>query len=426
MLHIAAPSGVRVWLLCAVSIMPAVGPLYSEIVNTSEHGVLYFLRGSVPAGFATPTEPRFVSEFFGIHNLKSWQMVTVPPHDFYDTLPRISAGSVVIVQDFELPAQGNSLVAGEDLLLRSPRLWALFNSSVPLVLIIHSDSHCSVRLPHGRTHHVVYRNTWCASQHKEWLHSRAVEAQGGRGWLRDLPFGIAINQGSLTQLENARPPAEERTLLFSFRGTLGLRKPSREAMLLAIQQRSHALQALADRVMVGRVPPHPSGVGWRGRFLVEGRGLAISSALGPLTPRGQPYPSERKGVRCLEMPHPLTTTSTLNLTRTLILTLTRTLTRTLALPLTQVSYLKMLHQSIFTLSPPGDLWETYRTWEAVAAGSLPVVVDNASYRGCTRPAAHLLDRVPGVVVVKSWVELPQVSDCLETSLGGGVLAASPS
>jgi hypothetical protein len=65
-----------------------------------------------------------------------------------------------------------------------------------------------------------------------------------------------------------------------------------------------------------------------------------------------------------------------------------------------------VRSAVFTLVPPGDQWEDYRTYEALEAGSIPVIVRNASYKGCEQPGAHVLARVPGVLALDSWDELP--------------------
>jgi len=71
-------------------------------------------------------------------------------------------------------------------------------------------------------------------------------------------------------------------------------------------------------------------------------------------------------------------------------------------------YEDLLGSSIFTLCPAGDFWETYRTWEAIEAGSIPIVHDvRGCYAGCTDPAVHLRTLVPdGVLLVDDWAELP--------------------
>ena len=37
------------------------------------------------------------------------------------------------------------------------------------------------------------------------------------------------------------------------------------------------------------------------------------------------------------------------------------------------SYLELLRDSVFTLAPAGDMFESYRVWEAMEAGSIPIV-----------------------------------------------------
>ena len=56
--------------------------------------------------------------------------------------------------------------------------------------------------------------------------------------------------------------------------------------------------------------------------------------------------------------------------------------------------------------PPGEQWEDYRTYAAIEAGSIPIVVRNSTYKGCHDPSVHLLETVPSILHVESWEELP--------------------
>ena len=64
-------------------------------------------------------------------------------------------------------------------------------------------------------------------------------------------------------------------------------------------------------------------------------------------------------------------------------------------------------RSVFTLSPPGDLYEAFRTWEAIEAGSIPVLVDTPGvYKACDRPSVHHFWEEPFALQLGSWDELP--------------------
>lgn len=311
-----------------------------------------FIKAGDPAGTA-PSPPW------------SWQIVD--QGDFFSsTLPTLTAGSVVVLdsaavlkanasdqtlRDDHIPCERS-----EDWLRSSPRLWALLNHSEPLVIVLHSDGECEIPWPRT-THHLMYRDVWCDSTHQEWEASQAAEAAAGptAAWLRSIPFGVALDLEIAA--EEVRPAAA-RPLLASFRGSLGVAKPSRGVLLDA--SKNAALRAVLDTVAeatVGHVPAHPSGVG---RYVIEAKGGSTGVQL------DEPYPSERA-----------------------------------------ISYLELLRASVFTLSPPGDLWEAYRTYEAIAAGSIPIVVANATYKGCNNPAVHMLATIPGVVAVRDWADLPQ-------------------
>jgi hypothetical protein len=292
-------------------------------------------------------------------------------------------------------ARVDQWVASKDILRSSPLQWLLLNHSEPLIVLLHSDNFCRLRWPRT-THHLLYRDVWCDQYQHEWYASRAAEhgRDPSAAWLRSMPFGIGYD-GGLEALEAEMRPASERPLLVSFRGTLTFRKPSREQLMLAGSDASLTaeLQSVADRV-VGRVPAHPSGVGRvlleTKRELTEGKRAACLAPVG-LAPTARTPPCRRRPCgHAASHVRP---------------TLSRVALAADASAST-ITYLELLRSSVFTLSPPGDLWEAYRTYEAIAAGSIPVVVANASYKGCTNPAAHLLATVPGLVVVRSWDELP--------------------
>jgi len=172
---------------------------------------------------------------------------------------------------------------------------------------------------------------------------------------------VSFNDGRMERLGDQRLALGNQTILLSFRGSIAYRKPSRAHLMAATRQQgwNDRLQAVAGRLL-GHLPRHASGIG---RYLVEfkGEGTGISWT--------KPYPSERK-----------------------------------------ISYLELLRASVFTLSPPGDLWESYRTYEAIEMGSIPVIITNVSYKGCTRPAAHVLATIPGIVAVGDWTDLPAALD----------------
>ena len=238
----------------------------------------------------------------------------------------------------------------ETRLLSTPRLWALLNASQPLLVVLTEDGSCSLDWP-STSHHVLYRATWCGRWHEEWEASTRLE--GGNGswpWLRSFPFGTYA--GDVSKLEVGSRPAAQRPLLFSFRGHTSANKPSRSAMKAALEAQRDRLDAIAAAaVRPSARPRYPFG-----RYLLDVVGYGEGYATGNL-----------------------------------------------------ISYADSLRQSVLALSPPGDLWEAYRTWEAIAAGSVPVLVNARRVHGCRRPGAHMLALTGSFALwVDDWSELPDL------------------
>ena len=72
-------------------------------------------------------------------------------------------------------------------------------------------------------------------------------------------------------------------------------------------------------------------------------------------------------------------------------------------------YRDVLLQSSFTLCPLGPAQDSYRFWEAIEAGSIPVVLrqDRRSRQAtCPAPFADVLATAPPIVLMDSWDDLP--------------------
>jgi len=294
------------------------------------------------------------------------QLQAMEAHDFFEGggIHATTAGSVVLLSRWALIEGKEGL--GESL-CTVPRLWTLLNATMPLQVILHDDRHCSIEWPRD-THHILYRDTWQQRWHQEWRESRALEeAQGGSEWpwLRSIPYGtaygsssqLADDAGSLRELGRGETiSVRERSILFSFRGTSSYYKPSRGALLRAAQKHAREWQFLSRRLM-SYAQPSPPGLD---RYVVDVKDVDDRTSY---------------------------TTAGL------------------------ISYLDMLHRSVFSVSPPGDSWEAYRTYEAIEAGSIPIVLDSDEYkRGrCIRPAAHLIDTAASFLVsVRRWDDLSDV------------------
>jgi hypothetical protein len=149
----------------------------------------------------------------------------------------------------------------------------------------------------------------------------------------------------------------DREVLFSFIGTIGYRKPDRDELADAIHAKKAIIESAARRFVAHR-------------------------------PRGSSLPPY-----VFDAANPAAV-ATSNASE-------------------QLPYEQMLHESVFTIAPAGDMWDSYRTWEAIHAGSIPIVhAPNGTAKGCDQPAAHFLQTMPGAVSVNSWAELPALLERL--------------
>jgi len=296
----------------------------------------------------------------------------VDASDFFDRggVDRIAAGSVVVVSDFNL---GSPAAYGADgWLLRAPRARALLNVSVPLVVVLYSVNTCNVDWP-SSTHHVLYRTGWSAEWHAEWLRSQAAEKLDLRdGWLRDLPFGMvyAPDMPSIGSLHAGWRDAVDRDVLFSFTGTTGYRKPDRDELVDAIHAQNATIESAARRFVARRprgssLPPYIFDA-WDVEADANSSAMVYHRAIARMVP-----------------------------------------------------YEKQLRESVFVLAPAGDMWDSYRTWEAIHAGSIPIVhAPTGTTKGCDQPAAHFVQTMPGAVSVRSWAELPPLLEQLASDVEG--------
>ncbi len=348
-----------------------------------------------------------------------WKWTEVDSGYFFNEMLEagpLEAGSVVVIDNAAVLKSEEDAVDTVEIavnpILRGLRLWQLLNNSEPIVVFLHNDGQCDTPWP-KTTHHMLYRDTWCERFDEDWRASQAAERERGpkAGWVRSAPFGTGFNGGALAELSAERRPLGERRLLLNYRGTRAYRKPSRELLYESAQTHAAALGALADRV-VGHLPAHPSGVD---RVVVELRRVPLVRSCMKLTEsenfgwcnattaaeggeEGEEGEEGEGGARGGGGGGaPGTSAAALGSTAA-------------------VSHVELLRDSLFTLCPPGDQWEDYRVYEAMEAGSIPVVVRNATYKRCTRPHAHLEGtlgalrlngaELPGVIMLDSWDELP--------------------
>jgi hypothetical protein len=269
-------------------------------------------------------------------------------------LSAVPAGSILLLSTWSfdvldsVPTDAGYL---ESRLRSSPRLWSILSARQPLIVALTEDASCTLDWPRS-THHILYRATWCEGWHREWRESLTFEDEqrgGKRPWVRAFPFGASYDGGNVSlQLARGRPPSADRRLLFSFRGTVTSNKPSRAQLMRELSSQRARLEAVAANALP-HARPYPFG-----RFLLDAY----------VTPED----STSRGI---------------------------------------LTYAELLQESVFTLSPPGDLWETYRTWEAIAAGSVPVLMHTERSFGCRRPSLHMHAQSEGWALwVSQWSEVP--------------------
>ena len=413
-------------ILCFTASRQVAGQLYRAGPPLRQLTVYCVVTGGVDGFHATsrrcPSRPalymrRFVTD--GAAPGLEWKFVAVDSEAFFgDTeaegeIARVEAGSVVLVHVDQLNQISitGERVAPEDqerFSLGSEALWALLNTSVPLIVML-DDPACSVRWP-LTTHHLLYRTSWCDDAHADYLASLASEGlpllsrllspllphplptrllptsllPTREGWptVRAFPLGVgthfpeeeALFDERFSRLSAAAPPPSSRPLLFSLRGTRGRFKLGRTTLAAQLDALRPALTELAERSMAN-APPPPPGIGRYVLELVRGRGGVNADVdADPASRYVADTPGGDEGGYATAA---------------------------------RLDYVSLLRESIFTLVPPADFYGTARLWEAVEAGSLPVILEvpaNDSYNGCN--GAHFLSTMPWLLSVASWDEVP--------------------
>ena len=277
---------------------------------------------------------------------------------FRHGLKSVPAGSVVIVGNYGLQEPSLEMPATlflENRLLSEPRLWALLNHSEPLNVILAYDDVVPGTLDGWprETHHVLYRTMWCAANQRDWLNSLQAE------WPIDAADAATRAGGDSWPWLRSFPfgTSMNNGSLAALRGE---RRPVSDRSLLASFQGSgnnkparEALGRAAESQLARLRRVANRTVGSEDGYL-----LSVYDANNP--------PPDRP------------------------------------------DYLELLRSSIFSPSPAGDMWECYRTWEILEAGSIPIVQDMPTYRQCASPAAHFISEVDGGIVLSEWEELPDV------------------
>jgi hypothetical protein len=302
----------------------------------------------------------------------------IPSDEFFAENTRIedmvTPGSVVIISDYSFEDATTKLLHAkpqyrQSRILSSPRLMKLAATTVPLQIILPLDQTCAIDFP-NTTHHVLYRTMWCSRYHDEWLASKANEERADEGvwpWLRSFPFGTSFENGILVRLSADRRPPDARGYLFNYRASDTYDKPTRRALIQRVRDDEmwSKLKNVSETLM-RHAPPRPA------RFLFEPTQSCVTIGLSNST--------GEQVSRCETFPPP-----------------------------SGVDYLDLLRDSVFTLAPAGDMFETYRFWEAMEAGSIPIVDGiETDYKGCGAPVRHLLAETPHALALSSADELPEL------------------
>ncbi|KAL1527076.1 hypothetical protein AB1Y20_015759 [Prymnesium parvum] len=259
---------------------------------------------------------------------------------------------------------------------------ALLAHPTPLTLVV-QDSCCNLADVEAHPQHTLFRNVFNDRLEARW--------EAGDPSLRDFPYGTnsALKASVLAELQQGkRKPSDRRAFLLTFTGhntgswtPRGYRCQAAHAFS-AVKDR---VELLAERVMSGRPlmeaasSPTPTNGSKRVFFkLTEGGTfLPLPNCTAPHTPYGE-----------------------LNLNFTTLVT-----------------------ESVFGLAPPGDVWESYRLWELIEAGTIPIVqrTQAEEYAGCKDASSHVLKTMDGVLYVDDYAELPALLERVFANGWSGVL-----
>jgi len=224
--------------------------------------------------------------------------------------------------------------------------------------IVLDDACCQVNDWPLDSHHTLYRRAFSRELHQQLTRE---------GSLRDMPYGIFPGSDMGPGSFSTRP-SDQRKIFMSFTGsnsglyTKGARCATVEAITAARDDLdSIAAAAMADRPLLD--PPPPGG---SHRIYVH-----------------MDMITNRKAMNCSHL--------------------------SAHWPKANISYPTLLSESVFGLAPPGDFWESYRLWELIESGTIPIVLRTKGlYSNCNDAAYHLLHTIDGVLYVDDYAELPSL------------------
>lgn len=341
-----------------------------------EHEILLYLQHSVWPTSSTADQPAL-------------NILTMHFEQFRKLLQknRIEPGSIVVISErmaelsspyaslFETGNNGKRsqldfrcYVSG-NALLHYPLLQEIIAYPSPLQIFWTEDLRCKLRpsdMPpqFGKHHRMYFVGSPCAAVAEETVHSH--------GAMQYFPIGLSVSDGRVAFSEPKLPEnplaefmseptvmSSKRPLLFAFRGTLSNpgAKPRREALVQALTKFGNEINQIVKKG------------NWAS--LIEVPDAQSANAI-LLQSKSDSYQYQ--------------------------------------------GYARLLADSVFTLSPAGDTYDTYRTFEAAAKGSIPVVEDISEFRECKSPAAAYRALGAPFLYVQDWKEL---HTALATSLAGG-------
>ncbi|KAL1521228.1 hypothetical protein AB1Y20_022777 [Prymnesium parvum] len=289
------------------------------------------------------------------------------PEDFLrDFLPRANASTLVYITAktlLNMTTDEEYCGTAKNSLLSSSIAQALLAHPRPLQLVL-DDSCCQVAEWPSSSRHALYRKAFSRD-----LHFRLTPQNS----MRSMPYG-SFPRKEVLHTSGLRSDA--RRLLLSFSGSnSGLFTPgARCGALHALHARREAIDSLAAAAMIGKP------------LLEDSPPLGSRRVYAHLRPSENP-----KLANCSD--------------------------EGAVWGEANLSYTTLLSHSVFGLAPPGDFWESYRLWELIEAGVIPIVQRTKGvYSGCDDAAYHVLHTIDGVLAVDDYSQLPEL---LQLWLGRG-------
>lgn len=352
-----------------------------------------------------PSELRYARYLCDYLGFSPSRMRTMSAHSLLEgkspNIHLLPAGSIVILSHRGLASP--RLQQGP-----SRRLLALLNATAPLVVVLTASGDCTLEWPsNGDTHHLLYRTSWNQRWHEEWRASRDAERTVGRtsGWLRELPYGMSYAPGKPTIDELGRGLARgvgERPLLFTFRGASRRKLADDEVHLEAADKLVAAFRDNRERIAAA-VDYY---VQWSDYQSAQRTNSSLEHSSGASSEASSEASTETSSEASSDAsPDAKAESSRVN--TSFVFETWDEDARTI--PAERLPYARRLTESVLTLCPVNGPRDLYRPWEALHAGSIPVVVAPRGVSvGCDEE--HLLHTTPGAIMIRDWSLLADALD----------------